>query len=239
MTYNKVMQYSLSKIIIALTVVVIVGGGIVMWWLFVAAPAQRSVTPTNQTNNNGGSDQTSVTSTSQPATTSGVLDFEKEYAALFQKLSAQGIVFDAVDQKSTGALAVIYGLYASEVAESKSLYPADTNFSIQVSLIDLDNDGTPEAVVYNNLDGYCGSGGCALDIYKVVKGKWVNIFSGLTGGDIGLSNASTKGYFDLFLSVHGDIGSQSSVIRYSWDGKTYQPKETVATWNGKTFILPQ
>ncbi len=85
--------------------------------------------------------------------------------------------------------------------------------------------------MYENLPDYCGSGGCTLDVYKETGGTWSKIFGTNGGGVVGLSNALTNGYLDLYLTV----GNATSVDRYVWTGSTYQFKEVMASWNGSDF----
>lgn len=236
------MQSSLKIILVVLIVVVVLGGGAGLWYF---SQLQSSVQTNTQTGSNGLPDTPGVNTGgsssqigSQTTAPSGI-DFEQVYAALFQKLNAQKIAFTAVSASSTGNVADIYALYKADVAESMQLSPGETDFSIQVAAVDLNADGTPEALVYEDLPGFCGTGGCTLDIYQLQKSKWVKVSSLLAGGDIGLANTSTEGYTDLFLSVAGDIGSQTDVVRYSWDGTEYQPGAAVAAWNGTTFDIAQ
>ena len=100
-------------------------------------------------------------------------------------------------------------------------------------MVDLNEDGVLEALAFEDLPGYCGTAGCPFDIYKKEKGKWVNILNVLTGENIGVSNTYTNNYADLFLA------SGNAVARYVWDGKQYNPGETMAIWDGAAFQLSQ
>ena len=185
-----------------------------------------------------GQNQTSVTVSPAQTQTGTAIDPEKEYAQLFGKVLGQKINFTAVSS-STGELGSIYALYETEITAEKKEYPQISAFPIQIALVNLNGDDLKEAIVYNNLSSYCGSGGCALDIYKKAGGKWVNIFSGIAHDTVGIANTLTNGYTDLFVSIQGDIGAYIKVVRYTWDGKQYQPWEVVAVWDGTTFQTVQ
>lgn len=233
------MQSSFFKITIILLIVVTLGGGAVWWYLSGSHSPSQSNTQ-NPSGNLPGVPQTTTTgSSAQTATSSQTTSTGLDIIALFKKLNAQQVLFTSASATSTGNVANLYKLYASDVAESKKLYPSVTYSTIDIGAVDLNNDGTPEAFVYENLLGFCGSGGCSVDIYQLKKGVWVKISSLLGSEDLGISNTSTKGFNDLFLTVHGDIGAQSQVMRYVWDGTTYQPGTPVATWNGASYNLTQ
>ena len=165
-------------------------------------------------------------------------DIQGAYARLFEKILAKKILFARVNS-STGDTGSLYSLYAKDVAEAKKMFPAQSDFSIGVALLDITDDGVAEALVLDDLPGYCGTGGCTLDIYKKQNGKWVSIYNVLAQGEIGLSNTITSGYQDLFLSVHTSGSPNTAVVRYVWDGKTYQPGEVMAVWDGTIFRTAQ
>ena len=233
------MQYSLSKIIIVLIVVVAVGGGFTLWYLSQSHPSTQTTiaTPNGLPN----VPQTTGNASSQTTTTAeqAAPPIDQAYASIFTKLSAQKVAFVSVDASTTGTAANIYSLYAKDVAISKELYPTTTDFPIEVAAVDLNGDGVAEALVYEDLPGFCGSGGCALDIYQDKQGKWVKISGFFGAGEVGVSSSLTGGYHDLFLSVSGFAGAQNGLVRYAWDGTQYQPKETVATWGSTGFTLSQ
>ena len=139
----------------------------------------------------------------------------------------------------TGEMGSIYNLYTKDVADSKELFPAQKDFSIGVALLDVTDDGIAEALVFEDLPGYCGTGGCTFDIYKKQNGKWTSVYSALAQGEIGLANTITNGYQDIFLSVHSDGSPNTNVVRYVWDGKTYKAGEVMAIWDGSTFHTAQ
>lgn len=235
--YLHYMQFSFLKILLALGTVAILGG--IAWYVLKPEPSQTGVLPSQ--NGTGFLSQTSVGTTpgSESQTQSQApTDFEQAYAQLFQDILAKKIEFAPVNSASGGAEAGVYKLYEADVAQSKSFFPSG-EVSVDVALIDINEDGSPEALIYENLPGFCGSGGCPFDIYQQQQGKWVRLSSFLGGPNIGLSNTYVNGYLDFFLSESGDMGSESKIIRYRWDGKEYRVKELVALWDGSRFTLIQ
>jgi hypothetical protein len=166
------------------------------------------------------------------------VDADAEYALLLQKISGQTVSFSRV-ASSAGAAGSVYALYAADIASAKKWYPTLQDFSMQIALIDLNDDGAAEAVVYEDLAGFCGSGGCPLDIYKKQGAAWVPLFNGLVRERVALANNFTNQYRDLLLSIHGSVGYQTNIVRFSWDGSQYRSAELMATWDGTTFNLPQ
>lgn len=233
------MQSTLKIIVIVLVVLVAAGIGGIWYFLQPHTPATNTQNPTGGLPTIPGTNGDTAGQTQDPNAGSAGLNFEQSYNDLFKKLTAQKITFANVSAESTGNVSKIYSLYKDDVAESKKLFPAATDFSIMVAASDLNGDGTAEVLVYENLLGFCGSGGCPLDILQLKNSEWIKV-SNLVGGEIvGLANTSTNGYKDLFLSMRGDTGSESTIVRYSWDGSTYRQGATVAAWNGAAFNLVQ
>ncbi len=224
------MQY--KALIISATLFILLGGLILVWWM--SKPS--TITPSaqiSQTSTSYPSNQTSVETTAQNKTQAQTaLDLNTAYNALFQKILAQKIVFAQTRTASEDASG-IYTLYSQDIADAKKSFPAAVNLSVGIAVTDLNEDGVLEVLVFENLPGACGTAGCPFDIYKKEKGKWVNIFSSLTGEDIGISNTYTNKYADLFLA------KENAVVRYTWDGKTYNPGEVMAVWDGSTFHTTQ
>jgi len=238
------MQSTISKILIALILgLLVIAGGLAIWF-FVFMPKASSPSQPGQTtqNNNGGIDNSSTVTvpndtTAQPSSTAQQppADINAAYAALFPQILGTEAQFVDATATSTGDLGKLYALYAADVAADKKAYPQNPPFPIEVALVDLTDDGTPEAIVYENLPSFCGTGGCTLDIYKKTGSTWAKVFSTSGGGVVGLSNTLTNGYLDLYLTV----GQGDTVDRYTWNGSTYQFKETMAIWNGSTFTPTQ
>lgn len=177
----------------------------------------------------------------QPAlSTPGVTnstDITGAFASLFSQVLATKVSFDPVDASSGGDKASVYALYAKDVSISKEMYPREISYPLHLALIDLNDDGASEAIVYEDLPGFCGVVGCPFDIYEKKSGVWNKIFSSVVQGEVGLMNVYVSGYRSLLLTLTGREGE--SAVSYTWDGKTYQPGEVVATWNGAGFVLNQ
>lgn len=218
-----------------MALVLLIGGGVSAYFLLNRSPQEQVNTNTNtnfSTNNNS----TTVVTTGQvQGQNEPVVDINAAYVTLFQKLLGTKLQFTQTNS-TEGDMGSVYTLYAKDIADAKKSFPGLATFPIKIALVDINKDGVSEAVVLEDLPGYCGSGGCPFDIYKKDKGKWVNIYGSLAGLTVGVSSVYTNGYADLFLSVTGDSGYESKVIRYSWDGKQYTAGDIVASWNGTTFI---
>lgn len=220
-----------KALIISATLLVLLGGFVLVFWMSGPNTAAPS-TQTNQTSVLYPSDQTSVVTTGQDQTQAQTaVDLDTAYNALFQKVVAQKIIFTQVRAPSEDASGV-YALYAQDIEDARTSFPSASGLSIGVAMTDLNEDGTQEVLVFENLPGACGTAGCPFDIYKKEKGKLVNILSTLTGEYVGVSNTYTNNYVDLFLA------SGNAVVRYVWDGKQYNPGEVMATWDGSTFVSP-
>lgn len=228
------MQAQLQKVIIISIVFLLVIGGALVWFFLRSSPPTESNNPQTQYGNTGGNNQTTVIVPSQgQSQAQSSLDIQAAYRDLFQKIIAQRVVFISTNATSTGPAGTLYGLYADDIKESKKLYPSAPDFSIKVAFVDITDDGIKEALVYEDLPGFCGSGGCSLDIFQQKQTKWTKLSSLSGGEEVGLSNTLTNGYLDLFLT------EEDAVVRYVWDGKEYQPGETMAIWDGTTFKLAQ
>ena len=232
------MQPIASKILIGLIAAVILIGGGLLWW-YVASTGQIG-TPTIQTqttqSSSGTNNQTTVTTQGVPTQTTTQtqqvpIDINAAYAALFPQILGTQVAFVQATATSTGDMGALYKLYTSNIAANQKMYPNSAS-SIDIALVDLTEDSKPEAIVYENLLSFCGSGGCTIDVYKKVGNTWTNIFSTAGGGVVGLSNTLTSGYLDLYLTV----GAGDTVDRYMWNGSTYQYKEVMASWNGSLFM---
>ena len=221
-----------SKVVVIFTTLLVLLGGFILVWLMskpnTAAPsAQINQTPTSYPSN-----QTSVETAAQNQTQAQTaVDLNAAYNALFQKILAQKIVFTQI-RASSEDTSGIYALYSQDIEDAKKSFPSAFGLSIGINMTDLNEDAMSEVLVFENLPGACGTAGCPFDIFKKEKGKLINIFSALTGENIGISNTYTNNYIDLFLA------RENYVVRYTWDGKQYNPGEVVATWDGTTFITP-
>ena len=104
-------------------------------------------------------------------------------------------------------------------------------------MTDINGDGVDEALVLENLPGFCGTAGCPFDVYKKQGSQWVKIFSTLVQGNVGLSTNYVNSYQALLLVV--EANGQSSLEQYVWNGSSYQASAVVAVWNGSSFQLSQ
>ena len=181
----------------------------------------------------GGSAQTEVATSAQTPATAA--DVEQEYERLLEKLSAKRINFVSVDS-TAGELGSVYALYATDIKVARQLFPAAKEFPISIALVDLNYDGVEEAVVFEDLPGFCGSGGCTFDVYRKEKGKWVNIFSAVAGENAAISTVVRGTYVDLYLFTHGGLGYLTQAVRYEWTGSGYEAKASVAMWDGSQFL---
>ncbi len=216
---------------------------LVGWWILSPSdsPTQDPASPdSNQflgqytVGISGGGSQTSPTISYGDSVTSP--DVGAAFAALFSQVGADRISTTLVDSASTGDSATVYALYAKNLAISKEMYPSESTYPIHVAFIDLNEDGVDEAVVYGDLPGFCGIIGCPFDIYQKKAGTWSNIFSTIVQGEVGLLGVYINTYRSLLLTL-SSRGSRSEVVTYGWDGTTYKPGTTVATWGGTGFVL--
>lgn len=245
------MNSTLTKLILALVGLVAVAATVTIIYLLVPSatpvqPQQSSGGPTydqygNVVNVTPG---TGTTSPNQSSTTTPVQTAADDlrgiplaYDILFKQLPASKADFQTANASSTGDYKALYALYASDVKLQQKNMPHSST-DIQVALVDLTGDGTPEAIVNEVLPYFCGTAGCPLDIYKKSGTKWSKVFSTTVGGEIGLGDTIANGYLDLYLTVPVEGQSNRSVVAlYRWSGSTYVLTKVVAAWNGATFDL--
>lgn len=211
---------------------------LVGWWLW----PSDTVKP-GQTTPDGIQFQSQYTvsptqSGSQTTATVQSPDIAAAFASLFSTLGATGVAMTKVDSSASGDSAAVYALYAGDVAISKGMFPKETSYTMHMAFVDLNEDGVSEAIVYENLPGFCGVLGCPFDIYQKQAGMWSKIFSTIVQGEVGLLNVYVNSYRSLLLTSSTG-SSQSSAVTYAWDGKKYQPGTVVATWSGTGFVLAQ
>jgi hypothetical protein len=230
----------IQKVIITIVIALIIallGVGVFTIWLLKTSP-QQSSSQEEPTVSTGG-----TTSINSNPTASGVTnapaepDPKKSYDTLFKSLGAVRLGYELVGSEE-GHFGDVYKLYASDIALSKKVFPNATSFTIEVGSVDLDGDGINEIVVYENLPGMCGTGGCTIDVYKKHNTLYENILSTLGFETVGVSTGITSGYKDLLISHIGETGFMSSVVKYSFSGSAYAEIGSVATWDGQTFVSP-
>lgn len=221
---------------LGVVLVVLVG-----WWLW---PSSPDTTPNQgQTGSNGVQypSRYTVSTTqggSQAAPVVQPTDLHAAFAALFSKVGATGVDMSQVDSSSSGDAAAVYALYQKDIVISKELYPKDGTYAFHTAFVDLNEDGMSEAIVYEDLPGFCGLLGCPLDIYQKQAGTWTKILSTIVQGQVGLLNVYINGYRSLLLTTSTG-GSKSNSVTYAWDGKTYKDGTKVATWDGTSFEIIQ
>lgn len=213
----------------------------IVW--YVSRPQTESQSPASSVDGGNGAFQSRSTVTISPSEAQAqaeadLQNLRQAYEALFNRLIAQKVAFAEVGQSSTGAEGEIYKLYADDIALDKQLFPNTEDSSIQVAMLDLNQDGVAEALVYEDLASFCGTGGCAFEVYQKKSGAWVKIFSTASWPDIALANVIENGYFALYLPIRDNPEFGVSVWRFSWSGTTYKPGELMAHWSGEKFVYP-
>lgn len=226
----------------AIVLAVILLGG-VLWYFIVLRPLTTSITETPSSTNtetNPPAHSTTVSvSTNNPSTQTGQVlnvDVDKAYKELFGQFGATPVPFIVVSSATDKEYGSIYALYSADVSQSKKFFPEAGNYSIGVSLADLNGDGVREALVYENLPGYCGTGGCLFNVYQKQSGSWKQILSTLAGETVGVSDSSTNNFNNILVTTKA---SAAQVEMYVWDGSKYKSWQTVATWNGSKFVAGQ
>lgn len=224
------------------TIILIVAGvlaviGFVIWLFIRPSPAQEPVqTPSAQNEPQGsfGSQPRAQTPTAPVQSPAGeaIVDIEKEYERLFGQLSLQRVNFMSVDS-TQGEAGSVYALYEADVADARASFSALSSYPISVSLTDLDGDGTAEAIVVEDLPGYCGTAGCPVEVYRREGNSWSLLFSTLAGKTVGITSTKTNGYAELYLAQGNEIN------QYVWMDGTYSPWGMVAQWNGSNFVVVQ
>lgn len=229
----------ISKILMVFLVGFTLAGlaAIGLWYMLQQEPAQQLGTGGFP----GGSVNTATypNSGSQPpqatAEVPNVPDTDKLYTDLFRELRANKVSFSPMT--ATGTLSDLYGLYTDEIALGKELVPAQSA-SLRAALVDVTYDSTPEVFVYEDVPGFCGSGGCRLVLYKKEQGTWHKLLGVVAENDtVGVSTVFSGPYADLLVSIHGNVGSETVVMQYGWDGARYAPKKVAAVWSGNAFRL--
>lgn len=168
-----------------------------------------------------------------PNETATEADSEEQYALLFDSVGAIRIDF------ALATSGEIYNLYADQVELAKQVDPNAGEFAIQIAMHDLNNDKVHEAIVYNAMPGFCGSGGCSFHVWRKGSAGWENIYEGLAYDTVGVTESTTGDYKNLLLSVHGGVGYMTQVLQFIFKDEAYQRWNLVAVWNGERFVIPQ
>lgn len=109
----------------------------------------------------------------------------------------------------------------------------------QHALVDLDNDGTDDALVLLEGMGWCGSGGCTMLVLKGTNAGYVVVSNTtVTRAPLRVSKPVSNGWRDLI--VHSDDAERLM----QFDGDAYppnpsmQPSATKAQIDSAEIILP-
>jgi hypothetical protein len=110
--------------------------------------------------------------------------------------------------------------------------------------IDLNNDGTKEAIVLMEGGDWCGSGGCTLLVLKRSRGDWKLVSKmTITNTPIRAIQRAKNGWSSLGVMVRGGGIPRSYEAILDFDGKTYPsnpsmvPQSTIKPLDG-TVIIP-
>lgn len=222
------MQTRYLVLIITVSVLFLVG---VLGWVFLfnnKSPVE------NQPSGFGTSPSTNYTQTvtvsggEEPVSpTETAIDPKAAHETVFASLGATLLTFTSVNS-SSGPLGEIYALYSTELSAGTP---------VQIAQQDLDGEEGSEAIVYMQVQEYCGSGGCQLEVYRKVTNVWTSILSTLAYEWVGVMSTKTQGFSDLLISVKGDPGYMTRIVKYVWNGTVYQEASIVAIWDGEKFDL--
>lgn len=96
-----------------------------------------------------------------------------------------------------------------------------------IAFFDLNADGQDEAIVYIVGPMWCGSGGCGA-LVLTPRGATFDVVmdASVTRTPIGVLDASSKGWRDLFVSISGG-GIKAGTVAMTFDGKSYPSNPTV------------
>jgi hypothetical protein len=124
--------------------------------------------------------------------------------------------------------------------------PPEANDQVFADYIDLNGDGTLDAVVILSTSYWCGTGGCTM---LVLEGQPGNTFrrvsaSSLVRPPVTVSNSKTNGWRDLILQVSGG-GMPAKTVALKFDGKQYplnpsdQPALSANALTQGTVLFPE
>lgn len=99
--------------------------------------------------------------------------------------------------------------------------PADLDFEILRS-DDLNGDGLTDYFVHNTTPAFCGSGGCALEVYMTTApGEYTMPFALLGSSTPRTRDVGADGVKDI-LTTNNWISGQPLYTVYRWNGRTYE-----------------
>jgi hypothetical protein len=113
-------------------------------------------------------------------------------------------------------------------AALRAMHADDGDLTYAFAPIDLNGDGTDEALAYVMGPMVCGSGGCNLYVMAREGEGWrMAARTTVTRTPIGVLPTSTNGWRDLAVSVGGG-GAEAGSVRLAFDGRTYAANPTTA-----------
>jgi hypothetical protein len=99
---------------------------------------------------------------------------------------------------------------------------AEKTTRYSVAFVDLDDDGTPEALVYLSGPEWCGSGGCSLLILRPEGPSWKVITrTTITQLPIRVLSTKTNGWHDITVWVRGGGIQPGHEARLRFNGRKY------------------
>ena len=105
-----------------------------------------------------------------------------------------------------------------KVTHQDSLSDQELIDTLGAAFDDLDDDGSDELVILFSPEfGACGSGGCAVEIYRKVDSRWQNIGGFRDDGEDFTVLDHTDGGFHAIAGSAGSLGN----IYARWNGKEY------------------
>jgi hypothetical protein len=218
---------SMGKIVISLVVLLLLAGSVVGVWYVTHPATAPDITDTDNTDDGITIPSPHIPGSEDAGKISG-------YPQLFAVLKATTLPFASVTSEA-GEAGSVYALYRADIDTYKKSSKA-TTVPLDIALADLNGDHIKDAVVYENLGGFCGSGGCPIDVYIKQDEEWVGVLNTIGGKTIGISTAKNNSFLDLYISVAGTFTYQSEVVRFSWNDHEYQEVATVAIWDGSAFL---
>jgi hypothetical protein len=114
----------------------------------------------------------------------------------------------------------------------------DRTATYAVAFVDLNGDGTREAVVYLEGRYLCGSGGCNTLVFRYDRSSYFLVSAiSITWPPIRLLEGTTNGWRDLSVWVRGGgLGGYEAVLPF--DGKTYPTNPSMSPARETSGDLP-
>jgi hypothetical protein len=117
--------------------------------------------------------------------------------------------------------------------------------SFEYALVDLNDDGTPDALVLLKDPNWCGSGGCTLLILRGKGGAFTLVSTAtIINEPIKVAREREHGWHTLLVTVQGG-GIQPALVELRFDGKkfpfnpTLQPRASAKQIDAATALVFQ